>query len=266
MIKYDRFAFGKQHCLTMSYDDGGENDRRLTALFDKYGLRGTFHLNSGSIGGEFKITAEEIPVIYKNHEVSCHGVDHPFLRNHPRGEVICQFLEDRRALEGWSGRIVRGMSYPFGNFDAAAIEALRSIGICYSRGGSGGTGGFMVPDDFMVWRPTCHHASDQLFELLDKFLPQMKYRPLPLMNVWGHSFEFRTEDDWARMEEFCKRAGGHEDVWYATYIEIYDYITALRGLITSADGRTIYNPSATDVYVTVGDEAACIPAGQTVRF
>ena len=40
-------------------------------------------------------------------------------------------------------------------------------------------------------------------------------RYLYMMYVWGHSFEFRTEEDWALMEQFCQLAGGREDTWYA---------------------------------------------------
>ena len=38
---------------------------------------------------------------------------------------------------------------------------------------------------------------------------------------------------WARdltFEEFCKYMSGHDDIWYATNIEIVDYMTAARGL------------------------------------
>lgn len=265
MIKYDCFAGGKRHCMTFSYDDGSKNDIRLIEIFNKYGLRGTFHLNSGNIGVGNCVTADDVAEIYKNHEVSSHGVNHPYMRNHPRGEIIQQYFDDRRTLEQLSGQIVRGMSYPFGDFDDAGVEALRGIGMCYGRT-TRSTGGFMVPDDFMRWQPTTHHANEQLFELLEKFLPQMKYRPLPLFYIWGHAHEFKTEEDWARMEEFCKQASGHEDVWYATNIEIYDYVMAMRGLITSVDARTIFNPSAIDVYVSVDEEAVCIPAGQTIRL
>ena len=37
-------------------------------------------------------------------------------------------------------------------------------------------------------------------------------------------------------------------MWYATNIEIVDYVNALRGLKFSADSTMVYNPSAVDVY------------------
>ena len=38
---------GKYKALIMSYDDGLVDDIALTQLFDRYGIVGTFHLNSG---------------------------------------------------------------------------------------------------------------------------------------------------------------------------------------------------------------------------
>ena len=44
---YTCFPGGKHKVLTMSYDDGKLEDRRLISIFNKYGIKCTFHLNSG---------------------------------------------------------------------------------------------------------------------------------------------------------------------------------------------------------------------------
>ena len=41
---------GKMKAITFSYDDGVTQDQRLISLFNKYGLKGTFNLNSGLLG------------------------------------------------------------------------------------------------------------------------------------------------------------------------------------------------------------------------
>ena len=38
---------GKNKAVTFSYDDGVEQDRRLVELFNQYGVKATFNLNSG---------------------------------------------------------------------------------------------------------------------------------------------------------------------------------------------------------------------------
>ena len=45
MIQYHVYPGGKKRVVTFSYDDGSKNDARLIALFNKYGVLGTFHLN-----------------------------------------------------------------------------------------------------------------------------------------------------------------------------------------------------------------------------
>ena len=40
---YTCFPGGKHKVLTMSYDDGKLEDRRLISIFNKYGIKGTFH-------------------------------------------------------------------------------------------------------------------------------------------------------------------------------------------------------------------------------
>lgn len=67
--------------------------------------------------------------------------------------------------------------------------------------------------------------------------------------------------------------GGREDIWYATNLEIVDYMNAARGLIYSADGTTVYNPHALDVWIRkLSDtspelsEAVRVPGGATVSL
>ena len=42
-----RFPGGLPKALTLSYDDGVEQDEKLIEIAEKYGLKGTFNINSG---------------------------------------------------------------------------------------------------------------------------------------------------------------------------------------------------------------------------
>ena len=57
-----RFTFpeGKDKALTFSYDDGNIADKRLVSIFNNYGLKATFHLNSGMLDGKGFIKKKEI--------------------------------------------------------------------------------------------------------------------------------------------------------------------------------------------------------------
>ena len=99
-----------------------------------------------------------------------------------------------------------------------------------------------------------------------RFVELYKTQYLYMMYVWGHSFEFRTEEDWTLMEQFCQLAGGREDTWYATNIEIVDYMADAARLQYTAAGDKVCNPNAQSIWVEVDGRHYEIPAGKTVAL
>lgn len=83
MIRYDRYPGGKHFAVTFSYDDGNIADRRLVALFNKYGLKATFHLIPSRFGGDTVISSDEVKTLYSGHEISGHTYSHPHLVGMP---------------------------------------------------------------------------------------------------------------------------------------------------------------------------------------
>ncbi len=251
---------GKTKALTMSYDDGVAQDRRLVEIFNRNGLRGTFHLNSALLGqgsNRPHIEPEEVSTLYRGHEVACHSATHPFLERIPRTEVIREIYEDRRTLESLCGYPVVGMSYPFGTNNSEVIMIARAAGIAYSRG-TVSTKRYSWPHEFMCWDATCHHR--EMLELSQGFI-NCRYK-LALMYVWGHAYEFDDNDNWKDMEEFAQLMGSQTNIWYATNIEIYRYVQAIRGAETSVDGKMIYNPSATTLWVKRDEEILTVGPGE----
>lgn len=256
-IRFGFYPHGKRKALTMSYDDGKDFDRRLVEIFNKYGIRGTFHLNSSSIGKNGFISEDDVKVTFAGHEVSCHSLTHPYLDRISSEEVIQEIMVDRTNLERLCGYPVRGMSYPSGSYSADLITQLRFLGMSYSRTVKA-TNSFNIPEDFMQWHPTCHHKGD-IISKLESF--KKDNRPLSLFYVWGHSYEFPKDNNWDLIEDFCNKASGDDSIWYATNIEIYDYITALRALRFSADRQLVFNPSAADVWIDVDGVPVEIKSG-----
>ncbi len=111
---YYCYPEGRHRALTMSYDDGREADRRLINIFNKSGIRGSFHLNGGLLGRNDRIPADDVAELYKGHEISAHTLTHPTIARCPITMVAQQIIEDRKILEGLAGYPVRGMSYPNG--------------------------------------------------------------------------------------------------------------------------------------------------------
>lgn len=248
---YTCFPGGKHKVLTMSYDDGREEDRRLVALFNEYGIKGTFHVNSGIDWDEKRVPITEYKELYKGHEVSVHTATHPTIARCPMEEVVEQVMEDRKALEDAVGYPVRGMSYPNGSFSQEIIDVLPALGIRYGRT-VGSTDNFSMPENFLRWTATCHH-NHNLQKMGEEFVGLSKRQYLYMMYVWGHSYEFGLQDNWEVIENFCKLVGRRDDIWYATNIEIVDYMDAAKRLQFSAKLDQVYNPSFQPVWIAVND-------------
>ena len=72
--------------LTFSYDDGIEQDRKLVEIFNKYGMKATFNLNTGiqtpesnfEIEGVYinRMKQEGLEELYRGHEITTHGLTH----------------------------------------------------------------------------------------------------------------------------------------------------------------------------------------------
>ena len=69
-----------------------------------------------------------------------------------------------------------------------------------------------------------------------------------LFYLWGHSFEFERNNNWELLDTICDKLARREDVWYATNMEIYEYVNAYRSLIYSADAKIIHNPTNVKIW------------------
>ncbi len=253
---------GKPKALTFSYDDGAVFDRRLTELFRRCGLKGTFHLNSGRLGGHFGpmeyIRPDEVRELYRGQEVACHGVDHLFPDRLSPSGLAHELYGDRCALEQLTGAPVTGLSYAFGVTSDAVAAAAQAYGFEYARTVAD-TGIFAAPADFLRWHPTAHHA--KLFadsHLTDLFLDPPPYLQPALFYIWGHSYEFELHEQWEDMERLCTRLSGRSDIWYATNLEICRYEKAKRALVYDTAGRCVYNPGCIPVWYRENGEIKTI--------
>ena len=257
---YAAFPEGKCKALTLSYDDGTADDLRLISIFRKYGLKATFNLNSDLCNtDDNRIDSNRWKEVYEGFEVASHTATHPTLTRCPSFRVSEEILEDRRYIESIVGYPVRGFAYPNGAYSKEIRALLPSLGISYARI-VGNTDAFELPDDYYQWKATCHH-NHRLLENAKTFIEFKKPWYLKLMYVWGHSFEFSKDDNWSLIEEFAKMVGGREDIWYATNIDIVDYMEASKRLIFTADSQNVFNPSAMDVWITVDDVPLCLKGG-----
>ncbi|MBR5004561.1 MAG: hypothetical protein IKY14_03760, partial [Erysipelotrichaceae bacterium] len=71
---------GKKKAFNITYDDGVLQDVRFVAMLNKYGIKGTFNLNSELMKNEFswihpngmqvkRLSVEKVKHLYDGHEV-----------------------------------------------------------------------------------------------------------------------------------------------------------------------------------------------------
>ena len=268
------FPQGRQKALTLSYDDGVEQDRRLIEILDRHGVRATFNLNSGCFPPDGVAYPEgtihrRMPLSWcretydvSRHEVAVHCLTHPMLTELPQAQMLREILLDRENLERAFGGIIRGFAYPYGAYSDDVVDALRASDIAYARTVQS-THGFGIPQDWLRLHPTCHHDDPQLDALCDCFLNEPARFSSQLFYLWGHAYEFEEHSNWEVIERFAERMGGHDEIWYATNIEIVDYVNAYRQLLYSADGRRVFNPTSRMIWFEADGRPASIGPGET---
>ncbi len=227
---------GKTKAVTFSYDDGVTQDVRLIELFNKYGVKATFNLNSELLGhrGELiresmrvshnKNKPEDVRHIYAGHEVAAHTLTHPLLPSITEdAEIIRQVEQDRLNLSELCGYEVVGMAYPCGgqNFDRRVSELIKhNTGIRYARNIISNHS-FAIQDNLHELCPTVYHHGewDKMFELADKFV-SLKAEEPSVFYIWGHAYEFDIANTWDRFEELLKIISGKSDIFYGTNREV----------------------------------------------
>lgn len=220
---------GKNKALTFSYDDGISQDIRLVEIFNKYGMKCTFNLNSGIMNKKGSFRIGELPItrmapdglaeLYKGHEIAVHTLTHACLTDLSDEEIRREIAEDKANLEKIFGYEIHGMAYPYGPFNERVIKIAQDCGIRFSRTVMD-TPDFTAPDNLMELKATCHHKNPRLWELLDEFLEYDGSEPA-IFCLWGHSYEFDVDNNWELIEKFCRIVSGRDDIFFGTNSEVY---------------------------------------------
>ena len=277
-----RFPEGKAKAITLSYDDGCKDDVRLLETIDQYGLKCTFNLVGSTVERGKPLSTDFIRenILAKGHEIATHGYNHRAQNKIRSIEGIREIIDCRLALEREFGMIIRGMAFPDNTvnrfLEPDAYKRISSylgdLEIAYVRSAAGDNDKFELPEDWHNWIPTAHHDNPRIMEYIDKFVEldvsklYCASRTPKLFYMWGHSFEFENKQNWSHLDEICQKLGGKDDVWYATNIEIYDYVQAYKSLRYSADGSIIYNPTLIQIWFDVDGKLYSIHPGETLTI
>ena len=220
---------GKMKALTFSYDDGPTEDIRLVDIFNKYGMKATFNLNSGMMISSHswicndktvrRIAKEDIGSLYDGHEIATHFLTHPNPIKISEEELEHEIHQDIINLEEQFKCKIIGSAYPYGVTNDTVISLLKKYDIKYARSVYE-TNGFDIQTDLLNFQPTVFHLNENLMALAEKFISAAPDKPM-LFYVWGHSYEFNSYDKWDVIENFCRFMSGRDDIFYGTNAQVF---------------------------------------------
>ncbi|MEZ7854532.1 MAG: polysaccharide deacetylase family protein [Cyclobacteriaceae bacterium] len=245
---------GKYKALIMSYDDGLDDDIALAQLFDRYGIIGTFHLNSGlldtrAIWNEGKpneilqtyLSKDTLVHVFKNHEIAVHGTYHKALVGLSDKEILEEINVDIENLTILSDRKISSMAYAFGSTNDHVAEVIGTTPLTNARTVKSSYN-FDLPKDYYLWNPTCHDS--EALEYLEAYI-SLDSPSLSLFYVWGHSWELRDTLRNQNILKFCNKIGDRDDIWYTGAGNFADYHASLKAL--EIGPQQIVNPEGNGV-------------------
>ena len=274
--KFMRYPGGLGKAVTLSYDDGVQQDIPMIALMKKYGVKGTFNLNSARfitrdhVYPEGKVWRamidEDVVPTYSDPicSIATHSAHHPTLLNMSEAEIAQEILSDRIALENLFGKVINGHAIPNGPYDETTIKVGKMCGLKFMRT-TKATLSYAYPKTLLPLDPTCAHSNPKLMELTEQFLADTPKEDPFLFYLWGHTYTFEGNNNWYIIEDFMKAVSFKDDIWYATNDEIFDYAEKFNQLECSADGHIISNPTDTEIWFLAGGSIRSVKPGETVK-
>lgn len=193
--------------VVQSWDDGVVDDIRLTELLRRHDAKATFNLNPGlhqsrrSFSFQYgdkevlRLGRDELDGVYAGFEIANHSLTHSYLPDLSPADLIHEVRDSRQLLQDWFQQPVRGFCYPFGGFNPAVKDAIRSAGHIYARTVAALESVF-PPVDPLEFGANCHFTDPAFWSRYEraKALDSVFF-------FWGHSYELVNEAMWMDLEE-----------------------------------------------------------------
>ena len=80
------------------------------------------------------------------------------------------------------------------------------------------------------------------------------------------SQDMLAANNWNVIEEFAEYMGGREEVWYATNIQIYDYVKAYKQLNFNAAMNYVENPTAYELWFETNGKLYSVKPGESLKL
>lgn len=199
----------RKKIFLFSFDDGTIWDSRLVRLLNKYGVKGTFNLNSGL--EDFVWEFEGKPVFrqhladtveqYRGHEVASHTLHHPWLDSLTPPRLSREVGEDCEALKALFGLPEIGFGVPFTACGEREIRIIRKY-VRYIRLSEFADSFALPEDEYHIPIHSLYNDPD-IREKLRRFAESDL--PVSLFVMAGHSYELEMLGHWEYLEELLQQ-------------------------------------------------------------
>lgn len=226
---------GKAKAFNITYDDGVLQDVRFVALLNRFGLKGTFNLNSSLMEQEFawthpsgvevkRLSRDAVLGLYDGHEIASHTLTHPYMEELTEEALMVQLGQDKANLERHFGQEVKGFAVPFSYYSDTIAECAENCGFEYARKSEFSLS-YKPCTDWYHWKTGVYHIMPELVPFVTGFL--MTNRELAVCQIVGHSYDLDTENLWETMESICASVAAQDEVWFCTNLELVRYLKAM---------------------------------------
>lgn len=226
------FPGSKKKAFNITYDDGVLQDVRFVKMLNKYGIKGTFNLNSQLMQEQFtwthpngmkvtRLSPELVKHLYDGHEVASHTLTHPYMNELSDEECYRQMKLDKENLEKLTKRDVKGFAVPFDYYDERIAKCAKDCGFSYART-SEFTNSFAPCTDAYHWKTSIYHIDPNLTNFVADFLNTDE--ELAICQIVGHSYDLDAENLWGTMELICAAVSKYDDIWFCTNAELVDFL------------------------------------------
>lgn len=256
---------GKSKAFNITYDDGVMQDVRFVAILNRFGIKGTFNLNSALMEEEFswshpcgmevkRLSPDAVQGLYDGHEIASHTLTHPYMQELPEFEILRQLGEDKARLESIFGQKVSGFAVPFDYYSDLIARSAEICGFEYARMSEFSLS-YAPCTDWYHWKTGVYHIMPELVPFVEEFLKTNQ--ELAVCQIVGHSYDLDAENLWETMEYICELIAGQEDVWTCTNLELVRYLKAMEQF----DGT---NRSDMDLWFERDGEVIAVRPGESI--
>ena len=193
--------------FVFAIDDGTIFDKKVIDIFNKYGIKATFNLNSGLQDFVWwknhlevkRLNLNENNNIYEGHEVASHSLTHPYLTSLSDEDVYQEVKQDIDNLKNIFNRDIKTFSFPFDGYDERTINIIKSLGITH----------IILPDidDSFKYPVDTYHikiTSWNIDDALKKVKRFIEDENAQLFIYLSHSYDYEYDNSYDKLEELCK--------------------------------------------------------------